>query len=75
MLPVFYDADRCDAWLYETEIPAQEVSFEQELKSCEDYFTSYSYTEGEMSYLTKLLEKANSVDDLREWQVEALSLA
>ena len=72
-LPLFYDSYRCDAWRYESE--AQEVSFEQELKNCEDYFTEYSYTEEETRYLTDLLEKATSVSDLKEWQEEALSLA
>ena len=72
-LPLFYDSDRCDAWLYESE--AQEENFEQELKNCEDYFAEYSYTEEDTRYLTELLEKATSVNDLREWQEKAISLA
>ena len=74
-LPFFYDSDRCDAWLYEMEIPAQEEDFERELKNCEDYFAEFTYTKENARYLTKLLEKATSVNDLREWQEEAISLA
>lgn len=74
-LPLFYDSDRCDAWLYESEVRVQEEDFERELKNCEDYFAEYSYTEEDARYLTKLLEKATSVSDLEEWQEEALSLA
>lgn len=72
-LPLFYDSDRCDAWLYESEM--QDENFERELKNCEDYFAEYSYTEEDARYLAKLLEKATSVSDLRDWQEEALSLA
>jgi len=74
-LPMFYDSDRCDAWLYETETSVKEEDFARELKNCEDFFDEYSYTEEDARYLAELLEKATSVNDLQEWQEEALSLA